>query len=104
MLSKQAVNLYIAKRCASLAQQGIRINSISPGAVDTGMRPHFEEVVGTDAFASVGSVIGRVAQPQEPANVLVFLLSDAASYVTGSNVLVDGGFMASMVASQGTWT
>jgi NAD(P)-dependent dehydrogenase (short-subunit alcohol dehydrogenase family) len=104
VLSKQAVNLYIAKRCVSLAQQGIRINSISPGAVDTGMRRHFEEVVGTDAFASVGSVIGRVAEPQEPANVLVFLLSDAATYVTGSNVLVDGGFMASIVASQGTWT
>jgi len=51
-----------------------------------------------------GSVIGRVAQPEEPANVLVFLLSDAASYVTGTNVLVDGGFIASIVASQGTWT
>ena len=104
VLSKQAVNAYLATRCASLAQRGIRINSISPGAVDTSMRPHFEQVVGEEGFTSVASVIGRVAQPQEPANVLVFLLSDAASYVTGSNVIVDGGFIASIVASQQAWT
>ncbi len=104
VLSKQAVNAYLATRCASLAQRGIRINSISPGSVDTSMRPHFEQLVGAERFTSVGSVIGRVAQPQEPANVLVFLLSDAASYVTGSNVVVDGGFIASRVASQQSWT
>ena len=74
---------------------GIRANSISPGWVNT---PMFQKsLVDYDAQFGKGEVtlgpMGRPAEPQEIANVVFFLCSDEASYINGSNVLVDGGMM-----------
>lgn len=75
------------------AGEDIRCNAVSPGFVDT---PMLEEDThrGTRAFARGKTPVGRVASPEEVANAVVFLASDAASYVTGHNLVVDGGFSA----------
>ncbi|WP_227378171.1 SDR family NAD(P)-dependent oxidoreductase [Haladaptatus halobius] len=69
----------------------IRINAVSPGFVDT---PMLEEDThsGTRTFAEEETPVGRVASPDEIATAVVFLASDAASYITGHNLVVDGGY------------
>ena len=65
---------------------GIRVNSVHPGPIDTDMLPGGS---GEDRFAD--HPLGRVGAPQEVAEVVLFLVSDASSYVTGAQVRVDGG-------------
>lgn len=95
-LSKEAIILYTMARAAGLARQRIRINCISPGAVDTPMLPEFVEAAGKEATDVVASVAGRPSTPEEQAQVLLFLNSEAASYVHGANIYVDGGFTAAI--------
>lgn len=75
------------------AREGIRVNCVCPGYVETPMtRPLFE--VGGEAGMETTAqmhAIGRVAQPEEIAEVVAFLCSDAASFMVGSSVMVDGG-------------
>jgi NAD(P)-dependent dehydrogenase (short-subunit alcohol dehydrogenase family) len=77
------------------AAQGIRVNSLSPGAVETG-RLLFRH--GTMAEARAASVpkhpIGRLGLPEEIAAAALFLASDASSFMTGADLLVDGGYTA----------
>jgi NAD(P)-dependent dehydrogenase (short-subunit alcohol dehydrogenase family) len=88
-VAKGAVIVYTYYRSAQLAPQGIRMNSISPGAVDTnffgGSKPSLEQM-----GAALGP-IGRYAEPREMAEPLIFLNSDAASYISGMNLIVDAG-------------
>jgi len=74
------------------AQQGIRVNSVSPGYVRTPIL----DVLDQEALDFLTSLhpIGRLGQPEEIANAAVFLLSDEASFITGTDLLVDGGFTA----------
>lgn len=77
---------------SDLAQHNIRVNSICPGFVDT---PMTEESLEDEEFREhvIGNTpLGRVAEPEEIADVAVFLVSDQASYVTGVNMPVDGGW------------
>lgn len=73
---------------------GIRANSVHPGSVDTLMvnSPEFDDVDKSAIFASLP--IPRIGRPQEVAEVVVFLASDAASYCTGAEFVVDGGALA----------
>lgn len=100
LFAKMALVVYTMRRSVELAKRGIRMNVISPGATETAMKPYFVQLVGEAGFDFVGSVIGRNATPEEQANVMVFLASDAAAYVTGINLPVDGGFTAAMVTGQ----
>jgi NAD(P)-dependent dehydrogenase (short-subunit alcohol dehydrogenase family) len=69
-----------------LAADDIRVNSVSPGGVFDGQNPQFVEQYETEV------PIGRMADPEEIAGGVVYLLSDAASYVTGHNLVIDGGW------------
>ncbi len=81
-----------------LGPRGIRINTVSPGTIDTPMFQGALEGMNpdeTDNFLEQvreANALGRIGEPREVADVVVFLCSDGASYVTGTDLLVDGGF------------
>ena len=94
--TKAAVRSLSATLAADLAGQGIRVNTVTPGHIVTEM---FEAVTGHEQvreyFRSMVP-IGRLGQPEEIADAVVFLLSPRASYITGQELVVDGG-MASAI-------
>ena len=93
--SKHAV-LGITKSVAlEVAKQGIRVNAVSPAAIDTGMLDRFTGN-NADQKAAFGGMhpIGRYGQPAEIAHAVLFLASDRASFITGQSLTVDGGFTA----------
>jgi NAD(P)-dependent dehydrogenase (short-subunit alcohol dehydrogenase family) len=77
---------------AEYGAQGLRINAVGPGYIDTPLLAAAPKVVVTGLEAK--HPLGRLGQPEEIANVTTFLLSDKASFMTGSYVLVDGGYTA----------
>ena len=74
------------------ANQGIRINSVHPGYIDTPLL----KVLSEDAYAALTGMhpIGRLGTADEVASTIAFLLSDAASFTTGSQYVLDGGYTA----------
>ncbi|MBK6706915.1 MAG: SDR family oxidoreductase [Sphingomonadales bacterium] len=76
------------------ARDGIRVNAVCPGPVDTPILAGIGEVPDLRADWEDRVPMGRFAQPQEIAEVVAFLASDAASYVTGVSIAVDGGLTA----------
>lgn len=86
-------------RCAALevAQFGIRVNTVNPGAVETRMMTSIEDGFAEagagdfKALVEAGTPLGRYGQPDEIANMMVFLGSDDSSYCTGGVYMVDGG-------------
>ncbi|WP_372733537.1 SDR family NAD(P)-dependent oxidoreductase [Nocardioides sp.] len=74
-------------------QQGIRVNCICPGAVETGMTKALFEAGDADVMDSVNSVpAGRFAQPDELANLALFLASEDSSFSHGAHFVADGGW------------
>lgn len=79
---------------AELAPHGVRVNAIGPGVVDTPLTaPIAANKEWYDAYAQK-SALGRWAQPHEMAGAVVYLASDAGSFVTGTLTIVDGGWTA----------
>jgi NAD(P)-dependent dehydrogenase (short-subunit alcohol dehydrogenase family) len=75
------------------AKDNVRSNIIHPGIVDTPLQaPYLTEVLRREFEA--GIPLGRIAHPREIASVALFLASDESSYMTGAELVVDGGFMA----------
>ena len=93
--SKGAIAQLTKVLAIDFGNQGIRVNAVAPGVVETGILDHFDPN-GRQRLASQGSAhpIGRVAQPSEIANVIAFLASPRASFITGSIVVADGGYTA----------
>ena len=97
--AKGAVHNLTRSLALDHAREGIRVNAVCPGEVDTPMlRRGGRAVPLTDAeLAEMAERVvpnGRLAQPEEVGRVVVFLCSDAASYMTGALVPVDGGWSA----------
>ncbi len=81
-----------------MSETGIRVNAICPGLTETGMtKPTFDYARDKDVMHKVGRLnpLRRAAQPDELANVALFLASDQASYVNGQAIAVDGGLSSS---------
>lgn len=74
---------------SSLISRNIRVNAISPGVIDTEMTGEFDQ----EMIAALQNEIPmqRLGQPEEIAKVVLFLASEDASYITGEDLLVDGG-------------
>ena len=74
-----------------LAAQGIRVNAVAPGPVDTGLLSRMIEGQVPLHVIADSVPLKRIAQPAEIANALLWLASDGASYVTGETLVIDGG-------------
>lgn len=90
--SKFAVTGMTKVAAKELASRGIRVNSVHPGLIDTPMIqiPESLEIV---RAAAAATPLGRVAQPEEVSNLVVFLASGESSFITGAAHVVDGGFL-----------
>jgi NAD(P)-dependent dehydrogenase (short-subunit alcohol dehydrogenase family) len=93
--TKAGLNAIARNAAAELAKKKIRVNSVSPGMIET---PIFDKlgfpdemIQGLKDTVLAKVPLKRIGQPSEIANVLVFLSSDEASYVTGADYLIDGG-------------
>ncbi len=92
--SKGAVRLLTKAAAIQYAAEGIRVNSVHPGVTNTPMIRELmaDETAGAGFLA--GTPMGRLGTPEEIANAILFLASDEASFITGAELVVDGGFTA----------
>ncbi|RYC68013.1 SDR family NAD(P)-dependent oxidoreductase [Spirosoma sordidisoli] len=94
--SKGAIDTLTRSMAYDLASEQIRVNCVAPGAIDTpllrGSINDSPDPAGTEQFLNAKSVLNRMGQPAEVANVMYFLASDEASFVTGATYFVDGGW------------
>jgi NAD(P)-dependent dehydrogenase (short-subunit alcohol dehydrogenase family) len=91
--SKGAVRLMTKNAAIRYAKEGIRVNSVHPGFIDT---PMVAPIKGTDVEQLIlsSTPMGRMGRSEEVAEAITFLASDRSSYMTGSEVYVDGGWTA----------
>ena len=88
----KAANILQAKQWAvEYAREGIRVVSVSPGAIHTPLVASTLEEQGGEQELANRHPLGRIGQPQEVADVVLFVASDAASFMTATDVAVDGG-------------
>jgi len=83
------------------SSEGIRVNCICPGWIDTPINAGYFADPAARAFADKLHAIGRIGQPAEVAAVAVFLVSSDASFVTGASIVADGGFSAGLSTQLG---
>jgi NAD(P)-dependent dehydrogenase (short-subunit alcohol dehydrogenase family) len=98
--SKGAVLSMTRELAVVHARQGIRVNAVSPGPLRTELLMNFLDTEEKRDRRLVHVPMGRFGESDEVANVALFLASDEASYVTGANLLVDGGLTAAYVTPE----
>jgi NAD(P)-dependent dehydrogenase (short-subunit alcohol dehydrogenase family) len=104
LIAERGISAYVAAKHAVIglskaaaveyADQGIRINAIAPGLVQTPMTKDWYENPETRQFFIANTPLGRFAQPEEIANLVLFLCSDLASFAAGETFTIDGGYTA----------
>jgi NAD(P)-dependent dehydrogenase (short-subunit alcohol dehydrogenase family) len=95
--SKAGISALVRCMAVDYARYGIRVNSIIPGATETTLMWNNVPPEKVDELrGQIGSEVplGRLADPEEPARAVAWLMSDESSYVTGSNLICDGGILA----------
>lgn len=92
-ISKNFVQWYTVRMAVKFGKRGVRVVSISPGTFDTPMG----KIEGEEASnIAVAGALGRVGDPAEIARMMAFILSDECSYLTGTDILYDGGAVAAL--------
>jgi NAD(P)-dependent dehydrogenase (short-subunit alcohol dehydrogenase family) len=99
-LSKEAIILYTMSKTAALGARGVRINCTGPGVTETPILDQLRNAYGQDFLDEIPKPLGRVSDPEEQAAVLVFLNSQAASYISGQILWVDGGNIGAATARE----
>lgn len=90
--SKGGINALSRALAVDNAKYNIRVNVVSPGATDTPMiQSAYDEIDGFYDYWSKAAPLGRMAMPEDVADAALFLVSDEASFITGQNLMVDGG-------------
>lgn len=95
--TKGAVSSLVRCMAIDYARYGIRVNAVVPGATETRLmwsNVPSEEISHIRRVLSKEIPLGRLAQPEEPAKAVAWLLSEESSYVTGSHLVCDGGILA----------
>lgn len=98
--SKEAAIVFTMNQALEVIGDGVRVNCISPGATATPMMPEFEKTTPKEMIRAFYGPLDRPATPEEQGWPLVFLNSDAASFLTGQNLIIDGGFVAGMITGK----
>ena len=91
--AKGGLRMLMRTIAVELAPEGITVNNIAPGAIETPINENLKDNPGQMQELLSGIPLGRIGQPEEVAELAIYLASDAASYVTGSSFVIDGGMM-----------
>ncbi|MEO6847085.1 MAG: SDR family oxidoreductase [Chthoniobacterales bacterium] len=100
-ITKAGIDHLTRTMALELAPKGIRVNAVSPGVIDTAMWKKVDQERGTLLGLPPGGLtnqmadeipLGRTGTPEEVADLITFLLSDQAAYITGQIITIDGGF------------
>ena len=89
--SKGALDAATRSLAIELGPSGIRVNSVAPGVVDTALWAKNKTILGVVETIEGQTPLGRWAQPEDIADVIVFLATDAARFITGETICADGG-------------
>jgi NAD(P)-dependent dehydrogenase (short-subunit alcohol dehydrogenase family) len=99
MVGKRALAYWMRRNAMAYAQDGIRMNAVAPGPIDTPMtKPLFDNPQMAEVMNGLlaATPLARAGQPEEISRVIGFLLDDASSYVCGSVLFIDGGYDAAV--------
>ncbi len=96
--SKECTTVYTMTMGLALNEMGFRINAVLPGPVETPILVDFEDSMGKDNLDAVKELLGRHATPDDIAGATVFLVSDAARWINGHPLIVDGGISGAVLA------
>lgn len=88
--TKGAIETLVKNWAAILGPRGIRVNAVAPGVIDTGMSNFTKTEAGRDLVLGM-QALKRIGQPEDIADVVAFLASDGARWITGASIPVDGG-------------
>lgn len=97
--TKAGVALLTQQMAIEWGPLGVRVNAVAPGLIDAGMSEPIYADPETRQARESKVPLGRLGTAADISSVVTFLLSDAAAYMTGQNVLVDGGVTMSMIAN-----
>lgn len=88
--TKGAIETLVRNWAAMLGPRGVRVNAVAPGVIDTDMSNFAKTEAGREATLNM-QALKRIGKPEDVADVITFLASDAARWITGASIPVDGG-------------